>query len=461
MKNPLRIPAAVAIVVLAAACGTDKAAVLSLGQSSSESRSANSGAAMSDSKVGVWAPYVSYVAGDELSDPKWMDGIGRRRSWRYTAPTKPGKDLSRIAGVLGVQGAVKEDPENKGYWSNEAMPGSPMFSSWGDAHGRWWSYTASVISVRPAEGSSGSGSSGSGSSGTASSEPCPPDTKDCAVVAPIETIPPAENLPSKAAAKKAATVLLEKLGVNVSPGALSVDVQADDWSVRVSATALVDGETTWARSWYLGYGSDARLTDASGSLVTLEEADSYPVITPVEAVDRLSKGFGSAGMYATGAVTKDVASGSVAPDDSGTSAPEKIELVSARTSLVDWTMSDGTQMLLPAWALADANGNEVRVVAVSDDYIEWPTPSTDAPMPVPQPGPVPGTDVPAAAVRPADAEKLVGLTEDEATKVATGAGWTIRVVSRDGEDFMVTTDWQENRVNITVVDGKVTAVTVG
>lgn len=64
-------------------------------------------------------------------------------------------------------------------------------------------------------------------------------------------------------------------------------------------------------------------------------------------------------------------------------------------------------------------------------------------------------------MRPADAEKLVGLTEDEATKVATGAGWTIRVVSRDGEDFMVTTDWQENRVNITVVDGKVTAVTVG
>ena len=53
MKNPLRIPAAVAIVVFAAACGTDKAAVLSLGQSSSESRSANSGAAMSSPTLPV------------------------------------------------------------------------------------------------------------------------------------------------------------------------------------------------------------------------------------------------------------------------------------------------------------------------------------------------------------------------------------------------------------------------
>lgn len=456
MMKTCRTLAAAALVVLAASCGGESAARLTLGQSSSESRSANSGAAMSDSKVGWWAPYGEYVAGDELSDPKWMDGIGRRRSYRYVASTRPGKELSRIAGVLGVPGDVKEDPSNKGYWSNDVMPGSPMFSSWGDAHGRWWSYSASVISVGTAQGSSGSGSSGS-----ASSEPCAPDTKDCAVVPPIDTVPPADNLPTKNEAREAAVLLLGKLGVDTSSGALSVDVQADDWSVRVSATALVDGEATWVRSWYLGYGSDARLTDASGSLVTPEEADSYPVITPVEAVARLAKGLGSAGTYGTGAVTKDVASGSVAPDDSGTPAPKKIELVSARISLVDWTMSDGTQMLLPAWALADADGNEVKVVAVSDDYIDWPTPASDAPAPVPQPEPTPGTDVPAAAVRTADAEKLVGLTEDEAAKVASGAGWTVRVVSRDGEDFMVTADWQENRVNISVVDGKVTAVTVG
>ncbi|MEY4365942.1 MAG: hypothetical protein RLZZ305_1286 [Actinomycetota bacterium] len=455
MKNSLRIPAAAALVVLASACGSDRAAVLSLGQSSAESRGANPGAAMSDSKVGAWAPYVSYVAGGELSDPKWMEGIGRRRAWRYTAPTKPGKDLSRIASTLGVAGVVKEDPEVNGYWSNEVMPGGQMFSSWGDAHGRWWSYTANMLTPN--------GAGSSGSSGSASSEPCPPDLKDCEVMPPIETVPPAENLPSKDVAKKAATVLLEKIGVDVSSAALSVDVQADEWSVRVSATALVDGETTWVRSWYLRYGSDARLTDASGSLVTLEEADTYPVVTPVEAVERLSKGFGSAGTHATGAVTRDVASGNIASGDSSAGAPDagKIELVSARISLIDWTMSDGTQMLLPAWALADADGNEVRVVAVGDDYIEWPTSATDAPTPVPQPGPTPGTDVPAAAVRPADAEKLVGLTEDEATRVATGAGWTIRVVSRDGEDFLVTTDWQGNRVNITVVDGTVTAVTVG
>jgi hypothetical protein len=56
---------------------------------------------------------------------------------------------------------------------------------------------------------------------------------------------------------------------------------------------------------------------------------------------------------------------------------------------------------------------------------------------------------------------LVGLTEDEAVQAAMGAGWNARIVSRDGEDFMVTKDYLLTRVNFTVVDGVVTAVYVG
>ena len=67
MMNPRRSLAAGTLAVLLAACGGDGAAVLTLGQSSAESRSANAGAAMSDSKLAVWAPVVTYVAGGELA----------------------------------------------------------------------------------------------------------------------------------------------------------------------------------------------------------------------------------------------------------------------------------------------------------------------------------------------------------------------------------------------------------
>jgi hypothetical protein len=56
---------------------------------------------------------------------------------------------------------------------------------------------------------------------------------------------------------------------------------------------------------------------------------------------------------------------------------------------------------------------------------------------------------------------LVGLTLDGARTEAAAAGWTVRVVSQDGEDFMVTLDYVEKRANLTVVDGVVTKATEG
>ncbi|MFM7263630.1 MAG: hypothetical protein ACKO1X_07790 [Acidimicrobiales bacterium] len=466
MLNHRRTLAAGTLAVFLAACGGDSAATLTLGASPAESRSANAETAMAGSKLAVWAPMVTYVAGDGLSDPRWTEGVGKQRAWKYTAPSSPGKELARIASALGVPGTVREDPANKGFWSTETMPGSPSFSSWGDVHGRWWSYSGSVVA--PGAGSS--------------SEPCPPDSKDCGS-RPVDTIAPAVNLPTKNAAREKGLALLAKLGVDTSSEALSVNVLADDWSVSVHATALHDGEMSWARSWYVGYGSNSRLTDASGSMVTLEQADSYPVIDPVAAVKRLNEGLGLTGVTGWGAASREIAVDSAAPasDTPGGEppAPVEIALVSARISYVDWSLADGTQMLLPAWALADADGNEVKVVAVADKYISRPQ-VDPAPEPAPEPSvvTVPGSsgsgssgggssgssgdvDVPAALIRDENAQKLVGLGEDEATKVATGNGWTVRVAERDGESFMLTADYRTDRVNLKVKNGRVTAVTVG
>ena len=77
------------------------------------------------------------------------------------------------------------------------------------------------------------------------------------------------------------------------------------------------------------------------------------------------------------------------------------------------------------------------------------------------PGPAENPANPVAALDEASAKKLIGLTEAEAQKVAAELGWQVRVAMRDGEAFMLTKDFQTNRVNLTIAAGSVTAVAVG
>ena len=64
-----------------------------------------------------------------------------------------------------------------------------------------------------------------------------------------------------------------------------------------------------------------------------------------------------------------------------------------------------------------------------------------------------GTD--AVAVR------LVGLDESTAEALAEERGCSFRVVRRDGVSLPVTMDLRSNRINATVLSGRVTAVDVG
>jgi hypothetical protein len=59
------------------------------------------------------------------------------------------------------------------------------------------------------------------------------------------------------------------------------------------------------------------------------------------------------------------------------------------------------------------------------------------------------------------AASVVGMSEADAVKAITAAGYTSRVVERDGEKFPVTMDLQPHRINLTVTNSKVTKATVG
>jgi hypothetical protein len=59
------------------------------------------------------------------------------------------------------------------------------------------------------------------------------------------------------------------------------------------------------------------------------------------------------------------------------------------------------------------------------------------------------------------ATRLVGLDEDTAAAAAAERGCDFRVVRRDRVVLPVTMDLRSNRINATVVNGRVTAVEVG
>jgi hypothetical protein len=56
-------------------------------------------------------------------------------------------------------------------------------------------------------------------------------------------------------------------------------------------------------------------------------------------------------------------------------------------------------------------------------------------------------------------DSLIGKQIDEARKIAEGAGWCVRVKTRDGEALFVTCDVRSNRINVAIDQGAVVAVT--
>jgi hypothetical protein len=94
-------------------------------------------------------------------------------------------------------------------------------------------------------------------------------------------------------------------------------------------------------------------------------------------------------------------------------------------------------------------------------------PATDVPVPdtaVALPSVDPAVDptvAPDMSVAQEVADSVVGMSEAEATKTAEAKGLTVRVGSRDGEDFALTMDYRLDRVTLTVIADKVTAATPG
>jgi hypothetical protein len=62
---------------------------------------------------------------------------------------------------------------------------------------------------------------------------------------------------------------------------------------------------------------------------------------------------------------------------------------------------------------------------------------------------------------PAALQAFVGLTEQQAAAQAAANGWAYRVAERDGEQLMLTQDFNEERVNVAAQNGTVTRAWFG
>ena len=288
-----------------------------------------------------------------------------------------------------------------------------------------------------------------------------------------------ENVPTKAEAEALFAATMTVLGINNED--LILDSYADEWGANVNGYLKIDGIRS-PLSWNVGYGADATITWASGVFADVQDGASYPRIGTAAAIDRLnSQQAGNWGgpmvrggyAYDTG-VSSDVVTTEVMPlIDAPEPVVQEISIVGVEEELVTLYGADGSIYLVPGYtfiAAEDEYGYAGRytVSALPDEYMQVSDAVNEVPM---TEAPVDDTAVATPSVDPAVdpdmsvaqdvADTVLGMSEAEATQTAEAKGLTVRVGSRDGEDFALTMDYRIDRVTLTVVAGIVTAVTPG
>lgn len=418
----------VALVVLTA-CGQSGPVKLSLAvgqQDSGENRAVADMSPLAPDFVGVAVEYA--VVGTLDAMP------ATAQAWSVQNYGEAMRETQRIANGLGLDAKAKRSGYDKYVFIAEDKTTGASVTLWNNlALGGWWSY------------SSAAGQSVSSAPG------CPPDDRACVVVPP--PAPPA-NLISADDALARTNEYLTK--AKFTPSDYVLTAQTSQWSTDVYGVFQVGGVSSNIALSF-SYGENGVLMYASGPMMSVTAADTYPLVSVDEAVQRLSRPqygvYGSAMRVAADIAVSDT-------QNSGQNAvPLSIPITSVRLTLMESNLSNGTHMLLPAFTFSNTDGDVGTVIAVTDEYVVFPQtepPTTDTPG-EPEPAPdgqiVPLTDE--------TAQSLVGLSEDEASKVATGNGWAVRIAMRDGEAFSLTMDYRQDRVNLTIEKDRVTKVDIG
>jgi hypothetical protein len=434
-----------------AACGSTDPLVLSLKSSQVKSGSNRANASSSqdaeDAKL-AYAQDISYSVLNELPD------LGESAlAWSVNPLKQNIATLKKLAVSFGFAGEVIKGDQNNFSIGMDNKTGAGLWL-FVDVSSSWWNY-----------------SSGAASSGTTSSVVCPPDAECADAGDPVGNPAPPANLPDEATAIARVTQLLTDSGLRVKTYAFTAT--RSDWSTDVVGTFMAR-DVSSNLEMHVSFGSDAKIMYASGPLVELKSAGSYPLVSPKDAVKRLSQlQYGLVGPTARSAIDMAISS---PVTNSSTTTTVTVPITGVRLTLMQTTLTNKSSILLPAYTFTNADGDVGTVLAIEDKYLSYgDSEVTDGAEPEPKPvdsgssggspgavpGPAENPTAPVAALDDASSKKLIGLTEIEAQKVAAEMGWQVRVAMRDGEAFMLTQDFQTNRVNLTITKGLVTNVVIG
>lgn len=383
----------------------------------------------SNSSLKMMAPNysVKYVVDGELAD------LGKdASSWRArTDVVATDGDVKKIATALGVKRAEVQ-----------TSPGDPYLS---------WYYSGAVSSEASTPPSIGMGDS------------------DQTVVSP----PAPENVPTTKEAQSIIQKMLAKMGVDVDDA--NIELYGDAYGVWATAWETFDGMRS-PMSWSIGLGANGAVTYAQGNFLKFTRGAKYPVVSTTEAVTRLGDPRYS-GWFGYGAVSsKEVLAQDMTPIPAQEVVVQTIRLTKVSASLTPVIASDAMLWLLPSYEYLTSEGYTVSALALDDKFIEQTPTSTvpdsdvDVTVPGAGSGSIPGVD--GGVVEPVptpqtilptekDAKALVGLGEDEAVKIIEGNGWTSRIGSRDGEQFMLTEDYSTSRLTLGIEKSIVVSATIG
>lgn len=384
------------------------------------------------------------------------------------------EQVSALAAALSVAGEPQRlDDESGGGWRVGPDDGSAASLWVGDDGQLSWNHGAAWAVDRPL------------AECVVSVDADGTESSDCPEPEPPTGVPSAEE------AEQRAADLMVALGFD--PATLTFEVYADEWFASVDVSQRTAAGAAF-RTWGFGFGAEGVLQYANGSLASPAPVGPYPLIGIDEAVARLSEPFFGVGVARaepavdviaeplpedTGGVEE--TTGATLPVDSTPTETVVIELVDVVADLW-WAWDvDGAVHLLPAYRFIDRDGGWHTTPAVTADFLIQVDPGvTIEPMPVEtlpvetlpvesvpvETLPVETVPVESVPVDPGSdpegalptLEQWVGLSLEEFTANAETIGFTTRVVQLDGEFLAGTADYRTDRVNVVVVDARVSAI---
>ncbi|MCV2394964.1 hypothetical protein OEB99_11660 [Actinotalea sp. M2MS4P-6] len=191
--------------------------------------------------------------------------------------------------------------------------------------------------------------------------------------------------PSATEAEAQLADLLGALGLDAAGFQIEADAGSDTQWTYVTAYEVIDGVRT-GRTWSASY-TGGGLQSLYGSLAPLVDLGEYPVVSPVEAVARLSDPrFGTSGpMWFDDTVgLSDSVSTLPAPDAVPTGVPDTPEpgspvswpvqhVTITGAELVSGMQTDGAGavLLVPTYRLTGSDGSVWSVLAVADDALDF------------------------------------------------------------------------------------------